>query len=139
MSAVGAIVAAVWLGRATRLRSRGRLTYGAWLGIALMAVAMGLPIGLVGAAVAMLVMGAAEATLGLVWTNTLQETVPGERLGRVASIDALGSWALLPLGFGLAGILADRLGPSPVFVLGGAISALAIGLGLLHPAVRNLD
>ena len=139
LSAAGAIVAAVWLGRVGRLRRRGPLTYGAWLVLAVMAVALGLPITIVGAAVAMFVLGAAETTLGLVWTNTLQELVPGERLGRVASIDALGSYALLPVGFGLAGITADRFGPAPVFVVGGALGAAIIALGLLHPAVRNLD
>ncbi len=139
LSAAGAIVAAVWLGRVGRLRRRGPLTYGAWLVLAVMAVALGLPITIVGAAVAMFVLGAAETTLGLVWTNTLQELVPGERLGRVASIDALGSYALLPVGFGLAGITADRFGPAPVFVVGGALGAAIIALGLLHPAVRDLD
>ncbi|MBA2286955.1 MAG: hypothetical protein H0W02_15895 [Ktedonobacteraceae bacterium] len=39
----------------------------------------------------------------------------------------------------LAGIAADHLGASPVFVLGGAISAGVIALGLLHPAIRAVD
>ncbi len=43
------------------------------------------------------------------------------------------------LGYGLAGIAADRLGASLVFVLGGAISASLIALGLLHPAIRAVD
>jgi hypothetical protein len=46
---------------------------------------------------------------------------------------------LLPIGYGLAGIAADRLGASLVFVLGGAIAASAIVLGFLHPAVRAVD
>ena len=71
--------------------------------------------------------------------NTLQEFVPADLLGRVSSIDYLISSAFLPIGFGLAGILADRLGASLVFVLGGAIAALVIVLGLLHPAIRAVD
>ena len=139
LAAAGSIVAAVWLGRQRRLRRRGRLTYGAWLVAAQMALALGLPISPIGVGAAMFVFGAAGATLGLVWTNTLQELVPSERLGRVASIDALGSYALLPAGYALAGFAADRVGPAPVFVAGGAISAGIIGLGLLHRGIRGLD
>jgi hypothetical protein len=34
----------------------------------------------------------------LVWETSLQELVPEEAFGRVASLDMLGSFALLPLG-----------------------------------------
>ncbi len=71
--------------------------------------------------------------------NTLQEFVPSDLLGRVVSIDILVSSGLLPIGYGLAGITADRFGASVVFVLSGAISAIVIALGLLHPAVRKMD
>ena len=69
----------------------------------------------------------------------MQELVPADRLGRVASIDALGSYALLPVGYALAGFAADRLGASIVFLLGGILSAFIIALGLLHPSVRTVD
>ncbi len=139
LSASGAIIAAVWLGRFKRLRRRGLLTYGAWLVACLMLLAMGLPITVVGISLAIFIQGAAIASLGLAWTNTLQEFVPSDLLGRVASIDLLVSSALEPVGYGLAGIAADQLGAAPVFVLGGAISASVIALGLLHPAVRAVD
>ncbi len=71
--------------------------------------------------------------------NSLQEFVPAAQLGRVASIDMLVSSGLLPIGYGLAGVAADRLGASLVFVLGGAISACIITLGLQHPAIRVVD
>ena len=71
--------------------------------------------------------------------NVLQEYVPRERFGRVASIDALVSDALVPVGFGLAGVAADRLGAAPVFVLGELVGAAIIGAGLLYPAVRGMD
>lgn len=50
-----------------------------------------------------------------------------------------GSDALLPIGFGLAGIAADHLGTAPVFLLGGTLGAAIIALGLLHPMVRHMD
>jgi DHA3 family tetracycline resistance protein-like MFS transporter len=139
LSALGSVAAAFWLGRSTRLRRRGLLTYGAWALAGLMLLAMGLPIGMTWVSVAFIVQGAAISTLGLGWTNTLQEFVPADLLGRVASIDLLVSEGLLPVGYGLAGILADRLGAPTVFVLGGAIAVLVIALGLLHPAVRTVD
>ena len=139
LSALGAVVVAVILGQRTTLRQRGRGAYGAWLVAAFALLAMGLPIGLPGVGLAILVCGAGIAMLELLWVNTLQEMVPPEKLGRVSSVDALGSYALLPLGYALAGIAADRLGAAPVFVLGGAISALVIALGLAHPGIRDLD
>ncbi len=65
--------------------------------------------------------------------------VPSDRLGRVVSIDALGSYAMIPVGYSLAGIATDHFGPSIIFVVGGIASALMIGLGLLHPKVRGVD
>ncbi len=139
LSAFGSIGSALVLGYFKRLRHRGLLTYGAWLLACLMLLAMGLPIGVIGVSLAIFIEGAAISALGLTWMNSLQEFVPADLLGRVSSIDQLVSSALLPLGYGLAGIAADRLGAPPVFVLGGAISALVIALGLLHPAIRRVD
>ncbi len=75
------------------------------------------------------------AAMGLV---LICSNIP-DRLGRVASIDALGSFALLPVGYGLAGIAADQFGAPVVFLLGGIISSVVIALGLLHPAIRSID
>jgi MFS family permease len=139
LSALGSISAALWLGHLKQLRRRGLLTYGAWLIASLMLLAVGLPLSIGMMSLAFFIQGAALTILGLAWTNTLQEFVPADRLGRVASIDMLVSSALVPIGYGLAGIAADRLGASLVFVLGGAISASVIALGLLHPAIRAVD
>jgi DHA3 family tetracycline resistance protein-like MFS transporter len=138
-SAAGSIIAAIWLGHFKRLRRRGLLTYGAWLLASLMLLAMGLPVGVAGVSLAIFTQGAAIDALGLAWLSTLQEFVPSDLQGRVASIDLLVSDALTPVGFALAGIAADWLGASPVFVLGGAIGSGIIALGLLHPAIRAVD
>lgn len=139
LSAVGSIGAALWLGRFMRLRRRGLLTYGAWMMAGVMLVAIGLLTSVAGVSVAVFIQGAALTTLGLAWTSTLQEFVPSDLLGRVSSIDMLVSSALVPIGYGVAGIAADRLGAAPVFILGGAIGAAIIALGLLHPAIRAVD
>ena len=139
LSALGSIGAAFWLGHFKRLRRRGLLTYGAWLLASLMLLIVGLPIGVVGVSLACFIQGAAFSALGLSWMNTLQEFVPADLLGRVSSLDYLVSAGLMPIGYGLAGIAADRFGASLVFVLGGAIAASIIALGLLHPAIRAVD
>ncbi len=139
LSAIGSILGAFWLGHFKRLRWRGWLTYGAWLIASLMLLIVGLPLSIWVVSVAVFLQGAVIVIIGLAWMNTLQEFVPSNLLGRVASIDVLVSSGLLPIGYGLAGIAADRLGASTVFVLGGAISASVIALGLLHPAIRRMD
>ena len=139
LTSVGSLLAAVLLGRIKRLRHRGYLLYGAWLLTSLMLIPMGLPSPLVIMALAVCIFGAGITTLGLAWVNSLQEMVPTEQLGRVYSIDSLGSNVLVPVGYALAGIAADHFGPPLVFVVGGIISASVIAFGLLQPSIRAVD
>lgn len=139
LSACGSITAAFLLGHFKRLRHRGWLTYGSWLIASLTLLVIGLPLSVIGVSIAFCIQGAAITILGLAWMNSLQEFVPADQLGRVASIDIFVSSGLLPIGYGLAGVAADRFGAPPVFVLGGAIAAGVIALGLLHPVIRAVD
>ncbi len=137
--AVGALIAAVWIGRSHRTKRRGIVAYGAWIIAALMLAVVGLPLPLAVVGIAICIQGIGEGTLNLLWAHTVQEMVPSNRLGRVYSIDALGSYALQPLGFAGAGLAADRFGPEAIVVAGGIISAVIIGAALLHPGVRGID
>jgi hypothetical protein len=87
----------------------------------------------------MFVYGFTFSVFGLIWNNTLQEMVPHEMLGRVYSIDALGSFVLMPVGFALAGWATDLVGAPTVFLIGGFSTIMLALLGLSHPAIRNLD
>ena len=139
MSSLGAVLASVWLGHTTRLRRRGAVAYLSlviWGAMEVM-VALALPLPFVLAAA--LVWGGSLAAFNLIWTNTLQELVPRDLLGRVASIDGLGSFALLPIGYGVAGWATDLIGPGSVLIMGGALTAMLATLGLLHPAIRGLE
>lgn len=139
LTALGSVIAAFALGHVKQLRRRGPLTYGAWLLASLMLLVVGLPLSEAFVGAAFFVQGVAFEVLGLTWLNTLQEFVPVDLQGRVSSIDYLVSFALTPIGYGLAGIAADRLGAAPVFAIGGAIAASVIALGFLHPKVRAVD
>ena len=137
--AVGSVAAAIFLGRYPRLRRRGLLLYGSEIVMGLMLVLFGLMPSLPGLMAAAFIFGVGISIGNLVWTNTLQEMVPQERLGRVSSIDALGSFVFLPVGFAFAGILVDRIGSANVFLLGGAVVVLLAGAMLFVPAIQRLD
>jgi len=137
--AAGAIVAAIVLGSRKRLRRRWRLVYGWWIAVALAAAAMGLSIGIAGLLVAALVVGAGEAVVGLAWTNALQDHVADDLLGRVYSLDYLGSAALIPVGYLVAGVASDAVGPSAVFLVGGLVSAAILAVIAVLPQIRRLD
>ncbi len=97
------------------------------------------PSSLPGLMAAAFVYGICISIGSLAWTNSLQEMVPHERLGACRSIDVLGSFIFLPLGFAFAGILTERIGPANVFVLGGSLVVLLAAGMLLVPSIRRLD
>ena len=137
--AVGSVAAAIFVGRYHRLRRRGLLLYGSEIVMGLMLVLFGLMPSLPGLMAAAFIFGVGISIGNLVWTNTLQEMVPQERLGRVSSIDALGSFVFLPVGFAFAGILVDRIGSANVFLLGGSLVILLAAGMFLVPSIRRLD
>lgn len=137
--AVGSVLAALTLGRRGKPHHRGLLAYLGIVVTGLAALGFGLPLPFVAVALLAVIGGAGTSVFGLIWVNTLQEMVPRDRLGRVSSIDFLGSFALLPVGYTLTGWLADQVGASMVFIIGGALTAAMHALALLHPGVRNVD
>jgi len=136
---LGYVLSALWLGQFKRLHRRGLLGYLSITvnGFLLLLFGLKFPIPvLVGA---MFIYGVCYNIFALVWTNTLQEMVPNDKLGRVYAFDSLGSWVLLPIGFALAGWGTDLVGAPTVFIIGGCGTILMTLIGLTHPAVRNLD
>lgn len=137
--AVGYVLGGLWLGRKAQLQRRGRLIYGGITMAGMMLLLMGLPVGLPVVAVAALLNGVAMEISGLAWTNALQAWVPHTKLGRVTSIDAIGSMALMPIGFGVTGWATELWGAPLVFVLGGRCHCIGGQPSLLlssHPPAR---
>lgn len=138
-SALGAIVTAFIFGMRKRWRFRGLLAYG---GIALSGVAlllMPLTQQTVFLVLLMAFEGAGAMLFGLIWETSLQELVAPEAFGRVASIDMVGSFALLPAGFLLTGWLSGVIGGiATIFLMSGSI-ILANLLILFVPGIRRFD
>ncbi len=136
---LGSIIGAAWLGRLSKIRRRGLMVYLTLIIVGLATLALGLPITLMSVAMAIFILGVSLTINNLVWSYILQEYIPSDVLGRVASINLLGSTGLLPIGFGLTGWATDHFGPAVVFVVGGVLTAGLAALGLIHPAIRNLE
>jgi DHA3 family tetracycline resistance protein-like MFS transporter len=139
MFPIGYVLAELWTGSMPRMRYRGRLAYSGLLLAGVMILVLGLPVPLIVLAFAALINGAGLELYSLIWTNTMQEMVPREKLGRVASVDLLGSFALLPIGYGLTGWATDQLGAPLVFMIGGGVTMMVAVLAWVHPAIRGLD
>ncbi|MCL6457145.1 MAG: MFS transporter [Gorillibacterium sp.] len=138
-SGVGAILAAAVFGSRPRWRHRGLLAYGGALlsGIALFT--MTLVPSAAGLAALFTLEGFGIMIFGLIWETSLQELVPPEAFGRVASLDMLGSFALLPIGYILIGWLAEVIGGIPTIAIFSSIGIVTI-IGILAvPAIRRFQ
>jgi predicted MFS family arabinose efflux permease len=89
-------------------------------------------------AAAFLVAGVALELFNTSWATTLQEHVPLEKLSRVSSYDALGSFVFIPLGLSIAGPVADAIGLTHALWLAAAVDAVAILCALGVRDVRQL-
>lgn len=138
-ASLGFVIGMILLGQYVRLPRRGLLGYLSVIvtGAALLPFAFKLTVPIL--VTSMFMGGLSTSVFALIWTHTLQEMVPGELLGRVYSIDALGSFVLLPIGFSIAGWATDLVGAPTVFLIGGLGTITLAALGLFHPAIRNLD
>jgi MFS family permease len=78
--------------------------------------------------------GVGLALFGIWWETALAERVPPHTLSRVSAYDWMGSLALLPLGYLLAGPLGEQFGSSLVLGVGSACATLVLAGGM---AVRE--
>lgn len=136
--AVGYIIGGLWVGQQDTIRHRGLMMYGGLAIAGLMLALFGLPIGIIGLAIAALINGAALEVGNLAWISSLQERIPSHKLGRVSSVDMVGSLALLPIGLGLTGWATELVGPPLIFIFGGGITVLCALLAIRHPDIRSI-
>jgi predicted MFS family arabinose efflux permease len=86
--------------------------------------------------------GTGIALFGIWWETALAERVPPHTLSRVTAYDWMGSLALLPLGYILAGPLGEALGESVVLTAGSILATLSLVAGMAVKetwTMRRLD
>jgi MFS family permease len=76
--------------------------------------------------------------MGVFWETALARNIPPHALSRVSSYDWMGSLALLPLGFVIAGPLASAFGARTVLGVGSAIGLVILMLALVPRSTRRL-
>ena len=119
-----------------RIRPR-RMLVAATIGILainLPLIALGFPLSVPAIAAAAFVAGIGNEVFGLMWHTTMQQEIPADRLSRVYSYDALGSMALVPVGYAIAGPIAEAVG-----VRATLWGAAAIGIGVTLPVLAVRD
>lgn len=137
VSGVGSILAALLMGQLGLPRRHVTVMYAAWaVGVALFA-----GYGLMTSLWQGFVVGFGTAALfqvgQIVWVTLLQTQVPRELLGRVSSLDWLGSTGLVPLSYALTGPVAAVLGPQTTMIAAGLVGAAFMGVLLFVPGVRD--
>jgi MFS family permease len=124
-----------------RLRPR-RILLAATLGV----FPLALPLLLLGfpAPTAAIVAGAAIGGLGIemfgvLWDTAMQQEIPQEKLSRVSSWDALGSWVLMPVGLAIAGPVGAAIGTRATLWAAAALTVGPTAAVLLARDVRTLE
>jgi MFS family permease len=140
--AITAFAAGGLLGSATPLRwkpraiGRAALLSQVLFAVPLVALALDLPLEVVAGAC---VVGGFGADLGSVlFTTGLQRGVPIDVLGRVIALSSLGSVALIPAGFAIAGALVAAIGIQPMLLFGATVILIATGLALRVRGVAHM-
>ncbi len=82
--------------------------------------------------------GVGFSLLMIWWETALAYHIPGNALSRVSSYDWMGSLALLPLGYLIAGPLASAFGAQLVLGVGSAIGIVLLLVALVPRSTREL-
>ena len=138
-SGAGAIVCGLVFGSRKEWKKRGLLAY---IGVAVSGLALlfmpfvsTVPLLMV----FMFLEGAGMMLFGLIWEISLQELVPEDKFGRVVSLDMLGSFALLPVGYLLTGWLAEGIGEIVTLVTFSIIIVLISVFVMFNKGIRNYN
>ncbi|MGH3072864.1 MAG: MFS transporter [Gaiellaceae bacterium] len=102
-------------------------------------IALGFPLGVPALMAVAFAAGVGNEVFGLLWHTTMQQEIPADKLSRAYSYDALGSIGLVPLGYALAGPVADAIGVRAT-LWGAAAIGVAVTLAVLAVKdVRTLE
>jgi MFS family permease len=105
--------------------------------LALLTYALGGPLPLV--YVVLAIGGVCIALFDVWWQTALAERIPPHALSRVTAYDWMGSLAMVPLGYIVAGVLADAVGARTVLAVGSLVGVAALALALTSRELRALQ
>lgn len=130
VAALGGLLAALVVGSLPPLRHRGAVAYGITLagGVALAATAFA-P-GIAALLVISFFRGAFLSGFGVLYETAFAQSVRDDMRGRVASLDMLGSFVLLPFSMAATAWFADTYGARAAFLVGGALMMALAGVGM---------
>ena len=89
--------------------------------------------------VASFLAGAGVEVFGVLWDTAMQQQIPSEKLSRLSSYDALGSFVLIPVGLAVAGPVGAAIGLRASFIGSSVLIAVVTALVLLSRDVRTLE
>jgi predicted MFS family arabinose efflux permease len=118
-----------------------RLLLAGCLAIPVMAPAcflLAIPAALIAIVAAFFVAGISVEVFQVMWDTALQQQIPHDRLSRVSSYDALGSFICIPIGMSVAGPLSELLGVTGALVFAGCVNLVASACVLTVHDVRTL-
>lgn len=137
--ALGALLTALFVLSIKKIRWRGLIAYGSVIVCGLSLVGAALSLTLFHGMLTTFFLGASLTVFTIIWETSLQDLVPKEILGRVASIDMLCSYALLPLGYLFLGEFVMEFGLDHVLLSCGWLTVILAALGFFVRDVRALD
>jgi MFS family permease len=113
-------------------------SFGAF-GIALLPLALARPLPLGGVVATAFAAGLCVEVFGVLWQTTMQQEIPSAKLARLSSYDAVGSFALMPIGYAVVGPIAATIGAGATFLATALITVAATALVFLSRDVRTLQ
>jgi DHA3 family tetracycline resistance protein-like MFS transporter len=141
-SAAGSIIATLVVGQLHHISHRGIVAYSGLLvtSLAMIAFALRVPYTLVPVVTltAGALDGAGVGVFEVIWYSVLQETIPIEKLGRVSSVELVGSFLFQPLGFAVIGALTDVVATQVIFFACGVLCLALVVTGFFVRGIREL-
>ena len=83
--------------------------------------------------------GLLVGVLGVIWNTTIGDSVEQHLRGRVNSIDAIGSFILIPPAMPLGGMMIERSGLEAAFIVAVSIMVAATIIGVVVPSFRRFE
>jgi len=135
---LGLVLSGVFLLRWRPRRLLRTASFGAF-GVALLPLALARPLPLGGVIATAFAAGLFLEVFGVLWQTTMQQEIPSDKLARLSSYDAVGSFALMPIGYAIIGPIANAIGTGATFLTTAAITVVTTALVFLSHDVRTLE